>query len=278
MANIDSIDLTEAVLAKADLTGSYFGAVRLRGANLAGARLYGAFFRGTDLSHANLMDARLHATTFVNVDLRHCKGLQSCEFGSSPCVLDHSTLSRSGPLPLSFLRGCGLPEAYIAQIPMLFWDQAAHRSNCFISYSHKDMEFARRLHSALEWHAVRCWRDEKQLLPGQEIADEIYTAVRSSCQRILLCCSKDSLTSWWVDNEIGMALELERELMKEFGKKVNILIPLDLDGYIFSDEWKSGFRSQMLRRVIPDFQDWHLDDGKFDQQLQKVLMALDPLL
>jgi hypothetical protein len=62
--------------------------------------------------------------------------------------------------------------------------------------------------------------------------------------KLLLCCSKDSLTSWWVDHEIGKAFAKEEALMKERRKKVLALIPLDLDGYLFKG-WDNGKASQV---------------------------------
>jgi hypothetical protein len=68
--------------------------------------------------------------------------------------------------------------------------------------------------------------------------------------KILLCCSESSLTSWWVDNEIGTAFEKEPQLMEDRGAKV--LVPLNLDGCLFSDRWQSGYQAQVRRRLAAD--------------------------
>jgi hypothetical protein len=51
--------------------------------------------------------------------------------------------------------------------------------------------------------------DEKRMLPG----DDIYAPVNGSIRirdKVLWCCSKHSLSSWWVDNEIETAVEKQR--------------------------------------------------------------------
>jgi hypothetical protein len=65
-----------------------------------------------------------------------------------PSVIDHQTLQKSGPLPLAFLRGVGLPDNLIDYLPSLL-NQAIQRYSCFISYSAKDDEFANRIHADL---------------------------------------------------------------------------------------------------------------------------------
>jgi len=52
--------------------------------------------------------------------------------------------------------------------------------SCFISYNHTDKSFARRVHDTLQGRVIRCWLDEKQMIPG----DDIYEAGGSRDQAL----------------------------------------------------------------------------------------------
>ena len=58
-------------------------------------------------------------------------------------------------------------------------------------YAHEDKLFARRLHDALQGRGVRCWLDEKQMLPGDDIYEQVDRGIRlweSSCQWTVVSC------------------------------------------------------------------------------------------
>ena len=143
--------------------------------------------------------------------------------------------------------------------------------SCFISYSHADAAFAQRLHDTLQGKGVRCWLDEKDARLGVPITHNIESGIRLT-DKFLLCCSKESLGSGWVNFEIDLALHRETELRKEGGDAWRI-IPLDLDGHLLSSEY-NGEALRIRNRLAGDFTGWKTDSDKFDREIAKVMQAI----
>ena len=113
---------------------------------------------------------------------------------------------------------------------------------------------------------------KKQLRGGDDILDHVDRGIRL-WDKVLLCCSKNSLTSGWVEAEIDKAVEKEQALRKQRQKKVLALIPLDLDGYLF-DGWESGRASVVRQRLAVDFRGWNESPAKCKEQIEKIILAL----
>lgn len=236
--------------------------------------LKGADLRGTGLNRANLTEVSLERvkildTLFVNTILIGAIGLETAAH-QGPSTIDYRTLEISGQLPRVFLQGCGLPQLLIDYLPTLL-NQPIQFYSCFISYSRTDKVFVRRLHDQLQGKGIRCWLDEHQMLPGDDIHEQVNRGIKL-WDKVLLCCSESSLTSWWVDNEINTTFQKEQKLMKERKEKVRSLIPLNLDGHLF--KWENGKADEVRIRRAANFTGWEKDNDKFETAFNLLVKAL----
>lgn len=288
-ANMRGADIWRAVLNFADMSGAnlsraFFGRSNMYCANLSGADIGFARFIGTDLSGARFSHARIHnssfidsdlngadfshawirATSFANVDLSGVKGLETVRFhGPSSLGID-SIYKSGGSIPTAFLRGCGVPEDFIQQIPTLAYGGPLQNA-CYICHHALDRVFGEQLHNDLQAQGIRCW-----LLP--EDTDSPLTQathfeeIAGYHDKLLVVCSKNSLACNAILREINHALYAET------AEKRNILVCITRDEHLLKT-FTHPRKDDILRKTVSNFQHWEKPES-YERALGKVVRAL----
>jgi uncharacterized protein YjbI with pentapeptide repeats len=278
-AIFSNADFSHSNLNGADLSHATLSFVSLNDARLVGAKLVGAHLSGADLSHAILngadfTDAELSYTTLADNDLSEVKGLETVRH-IAPSSIGVDTLYKSGgKIPEVFLRGCGVPDDFIAFIPSHFGiQQAIQFYSCFISYSTRDEEFARRLYSRMRDEKLRVWFAPEDMKGGEKLYEQIERAIQVH-DRLLIVLSEKSLQSKWVMTEIRRARKVE---LKENRRK---LFPIRLVDYETLQAWEcfdadtgEDLATEVRQYFIPDFSNWKEHDA-FEKAFERLLRDL----
>jgi len=78
----------------------------------------------------------------------------------------------------------------------------------FISYSHSDKQFVKRLGADLREYGIDIWRDEDEMRVGDSLIERITSAI-NAVDYVLAIISPHSLNSKWVKEELEQALHLQ---------------------------------------------------------------------
>jgi uncharacterized protein YjbI with pentapeptide repeats len=268
-ANLREADLSGSILESADLFDAY-----ARDADFREAECSGACFRRTDLLGADLREAvfagadfegaQLWRTIFGDNDLALVKGLDLARH-SGPSTVGIDTIYRSkGMIPEAFLRGAGVPDDFIVYMRALAANPIEFYS-CFISYSSKDDDFARRLHADLQQRNVRVWFAPEDLMIGDKFRTRIDESIRIY-DKVMVVLSANSIQSPWVEEEVEAALEKERKDNKL------VLFPVQLDDAVMDTQqaWAASLRRT---RHIGDFRNWK-DHDAYKEAFDRLLRDL----
>jgi uncharacterized protein YjbI with pentapeptide repeats len=273
-ADLTKATLNQADLTHADLTHADLNQATLNQADLTHADLTAANLNHADLSGANLKGAMCSLTWLSDLDLSQVRGLEDVQH-KGPSSIGVDTLIKSqGKIPAEFLRGCGVPDVWITNIPALIGSmQPIQFYSCFISYSTKDEDFAQRLHSRMVQEKLRVWFAPEDMQGGKKVHEQIDQAIRLY-DKLLLILSPNSLGSEWVMTEIRKARKQERQE----GKRK--LFPIRLVGFETLRDWEcfdadagKDLAVEVREYFIPDFSMWK-DHDTFESGFARLLADL----
>ena len=273
-AKLNRADFSDADLSGANLVGADLGRAKLTNANLEGTHLNGAEFGGANLGGANFNGSYVDDTSFADCDLSEAKALDLVQH-KGPCTVGLDTIYKSkGKIPESFLAGCGVPESFITQMHSLVGaEEGIQFYSCFISYSSKDEEFARRLHGRMRDAHLRVWFAPEDIQGGQKLHEQIETAIRVY-DKLLIVLSEASLQSEWVMTELRKARKAERQSGQRKLFPVRLVDMETLrDWECFDADSGKDLAVELREYFIPDFSHWKEHDP-FEAAFARLLKDL----
>jgi hypothetical protein len=260
----------EAVFYEADFSG----------VNLARADLMLTVFMNSNFGHvdcrerADMTGVTIGYTVFSNIDLNEVKGLETVRH-IRPSTIGIDTVYRSaGFIPDAFLRDAGVPEESIDIARSIRNGPPIQWNSCFISYSTKDEEFARRLHARMRAANMRVWFAPEDLKGGKILHEQLFEAIQIY-DRLLIVLSEHSIQSEWVMTEIRKAREVEK---KEKRRK---LFPIRLTDFETLRDWTcfdadtgKDLAVEVREYFIPDFSSWK-DHDAFESAFARLKKDLE---
>jgi uncharacterized protein YjbI with pentapeptide repeats len=273
-ANFAQAKLEDAYLLEADLLGANFSFAKLIRTDFRWAKLYNVNFDGAVLENADFTGAHIGGTLFVNTDLSSVKGLDTLKHYQASSIGVDTLFISAGKIPEIFMRGCGFPDTFLANISSLIAaEDILQFYSCFISYSHKDEEFTKRLYSRMRDEHLRVWFAPEDVKGGQKLHEQIDRAIQVH-DRLLIVLSEHSLQSEWVKTEIRKARRVE---ISENRRK---LFPISLEPFDIIRNWEcfdadSGkdLGVEIREYFIPDFSNWK-DHDEFEEAFKRLLRDL----
>ena len=138
--------------------------------------------------------------------------------------------------------------------------------SCVLSYATEDRAFVEKLYADLQQHSISCWYAPHDLKAGDKLRTQIYEAIQKK-DKLLLVLSEHAVASDWVEREVELAFERERQPPETL-----VLFPIRLDDTVMHTDaaWAGDIRRI---RFIGDFREWQ-DDVAYQRALQRLLRDL----
>jgi hypothetical protein len=236
------------------------------------------------MSLAVMKSSQFVRTTFTGVsfretiisdcDMSQCIGLTSINHAGLSTIgtdtLVNTVRGAGGALTFqqeAFFISAGVSAALLEDMQLRVESEAMKLYKSLISFGVRDTRFANRLFRDLKKRQIICWKcdDAPPLRP-------IRTEIKSSSQsydKLIVICSQDSLNRPSVLDEIGKALQKERQLKSHGALDTEVLFLAQRDNYMQSG-WNHMLKGAMLSKYSADF----TTDANYQLQIGLLINAL----
>ena len=254
-AEFDSSDARGAILNLANLRRAIIRHSNFSGAIFEGADLTLATIKSTQFVRADFTGVRLQESVFSDCDLSQCVGLDEIVHAGLSTIgtdsLINTVRGAGGALSFqqeAFFIGAGVSAALLEDVQMRAESEAMKLYKSLISFGAGDTRFANRLFRDLKKRQIICWKCDDASHPTQPD----FRSGSHSYDKLIVICSQDSLNRDSVLDEIGVALQKERQLKSHGALDTDVLFLAQRDNYMQSG-WQHPLKGAMLSKYSADF-------------------------
>ncbi len=177
--------------------------------------------RSSDIDHALRAFAKEEGSERVNLLRRELQNLLGKESSTDKLSAAISKVGRYAIAPDSS------PRLFLVKLferSQLVGASEPYRRpfDAFVSHSHSDAITAKRLVVELERAGFKAWLDDKEILAGHDIVEEVFRGIGAS-DFLLVLLSKAAVASRWVQRELNAAF------LREMERKQVVVIPVLLE-------------------------------------------------
>lgn len=143
--------------------------------------------------------------------------------------------------------------------------KSSGKKTCFISYSSKDQDFARKIYNDLRANNIQVWFAPMDVAIGEHFVSKIDQEIVNRDKTIIILSEQSTKYSAF-ENEVENALELERKTGKD------VLFPIRIDNSVMDSdmEWARQIRRS---KSVGDFTNWKKKDN-YEKALKRLLREL----
>lgn len=271
-AEISRTDLSNSILQYTDFSLVNLFYCNFNNSDLKYAKFLMTILTGCNFKNANADQVVFGFAIFADIDLSEIKGLETAYYPMPITVGIDSIIRTKGRIHENFLQAARVPKQLVEYVNSLTDVSPIQYYSCFISYSNEDIEIAEKLYSDLRSNGIQVWFFPKDAKWGEFLWREIEDGIKVY-DKVIMLCSKNSLTSTAVLDEMEKALWKEASYLKQHEKEISFLLPVSLDDYIFN-QWEHPAKSRILRKVVGNFSGCESDIEKYKISFNNLLSIL----
>jgi uncharacterized protein YjbI with pentapeptide repeats len=185
-------------------------------------------FSGVDLRNSIILNTMMFNTSFVDCEMSEetISVTKQLKFESN-AFIDFQTILKSAQINPAILSSYfNINDANIIDTVKLITTKVEYK-NVFISFSFKDLKFAKRLHQVLTDKGIRSFFWIKDAPPGELLEDIMTRGIRGN-DKILFIGSESSIKSPACQFELSEGRKKQAEAWE------TILFPIHIDKFLFT--------------------------------------------